>query len=120
MADALEEAERSTELLLEATKRLRETLRTSETLYRRTVRGLQRGSGVTATIRANRAEVARQQLTDQLKEFETRRHLSRLSLIAAQLAEGESIGEIARSWGFSRQLASKFAHEAREAFDPEH
>ncbi len=117
MADPLAEAEYQTELLLEATQQLRHSLRLSETLYRRTLKGLQRGSGVTATIKANGAGAARQELTATFKEFEKQRHRTRLAIIAAQLAEEESIGEIARSWGFSRQLGSKYAREAKERSD---
>lgn len=51
--------------------------------------------------------------TGALKDFEVRRHRSRLSLIGAHLAEGQSIGDIGRAWGFSRQLASAYAREAR-------
>jgi len=114
VTDSIEEAEHNTELLLEATKQLRASLRATETLYRRTLRKIQHRSAVTATLRANNADVARLDLTKALKEFERQRHKTRISLIASQLAEGESIAEISRTWGFSRQLASTFAREARD------
>jgi hypothetical protein len=116
MVDPFAEAEHQTELLLEAAQRLRNSLRMSETIYRRTLKGLQRGSDVTATIRAEGAGAARQGLTAAFKEFESQRHQTRLAIIAAQLAEGESIGEIGRSWEFSRQLASTYAREAKERY----
>jgi hypothetical protein len=53
-------------------------------------------------------------LTDALKDFERQRHHTRGSVILAQLAEGESISEVGRSWGFSHQLASKYARDATE------
>lgn len=117
MADPFAEAEHQTELLLEATRQLRDSLRLSETIYRRTLKGLQRRSAITAAIRANRAGAARQELTAAFKEFEKQRHQTRLAIIAAQLAEGASIGEIGRSWEFSRQLASKYAREAKMKSD---
>lgn len=45
--------------------------------------------------------------TDQLKRIERARGVSRLSLWRLQLAEGATIAEIARLWGFSRQLVSR-------------
>ena len=115
MADSVEEAERNTELLLEATKQLRASLRATETVYRRTLRNIQQRSAVTSTLRANHADIARLELTKALQEFERQRHKTRISLIATQLAEGESIAEIGRTWGFSRQLAATFAREARDS-----
>jgi AraC-like DNA-binding protein len=112
MDDPFAVAERQVESLLEAAKTLRATLLRSEINYRRTLKSLRRNSKVTATIKANRFDASRMELTDVLKDFERQRHLTRGSVILAQLAEGESISEIARSWGFSHQLASKYAKEA--------
>jgi hypothetical protein len=112
MDDAFAVAEHQVEDLLEAAKRLRSTLLRTETLYRRTLRSVRRRSKITTTIKANRFDAARKELTDALKDFERQRHLSRGSVILAQLAEGESISEIGRSWGFSHQLASRYAREA--------
>ena len=36
-------------------------------------------------------------------------------LVAVAQDEGLSLGEIARRWGFSRQLVSRYAKEAAEA-----
>ncbi len=116
MEDPRDGAVREGELLLEVTKQLRATLRDSERLYRQTLRGLERGSPVTETIQALGAHSARGELTEAVKSFERQRHRARVALIAAQLAEGESIGAVGRSWGFSRQLASVYASEAREVF----
>ena len=108
MDDPLAVAERQVEDLLEAAKKLRATLLRTEIHYRRTLKTLRRRSKVTATIKSNRFDAARKELTDALKDFERQRHLSRGSVILAQLAEGESISEIGRSWGFSHQLASRY------------
>jgi DNA-binding transcriptional regulator LsrR (DeoR family) len=37
-----------------------------------------------------------------------------LRVFAVALEDGMSIGELARNYGFSRQLASRYAKEARE------
>jgi len=110
-------AEHQLEDLLEAAKKLRATLLRTETLYRKTLKGVRGRSKITATIKANRFDVARQELTDALKDFERQRHRTRGSVILAQLAEGESITEIGQSWGFSHQLASKYAREATSEAD---
>ena len=117
MDDPFAAAERQLEDLLEAAKKLRATLLRTETHYRQTLKGVRRRSKITATIKANRFDVARQELTDALKEFERTRHRARGSVILAQLAEGESITEIGQSWGFSHQLASKYAREATSEAD---
>jgi len=48
-----------------------------------------------------------------LKNLEETRHASRTAVFAVGMAEGVSIGELARLYGFSRQLAQRFAKEAR-------
>jgi hypothetical protein len=117
MDDPFAVAEHQVEDLLGAAKRLRATLMRTEILYRRTLKDVRRRSKVTATIKANRFDAAREELTDALKDFERQRHLTRGSVILAQLAEGESISEIGRSWGFSHQLASRYAREASSGPD---
>ena len=62
---------------------------------------------------AVRAGAARLQLSECLEEFERCRHEVRLSLIVAGLDEGMSLGELGKAWGFSRQMASRYAEEAR-------
>ncbi len=112
MDDPFAVAENQVEDLLEAAKRLRTTLLRTETLYRRTLTSVRRRSQITATIKANQFHAGRQELTDALKDFERQRHLTLGAVILTQRAEGESMTEIGRSWGFSHQLASKFAKEA--------
>jgi hypothetical protein len=117
MDDPFAVAEHQVEDLLEAAKRLRATLLRTETLYRRTLMSVRRRSKITATIKANQFDAARKELTDALKAFERKRHLTRGSVILAQRAEGVSVTEIGQSWGFSHQLASKYAREATSGPD---
>ena len=117
MDDPFAVAEHQVEDLLEAAKRLRATLLRTETLYRRTLTSVRRRSKITATVKANQFDAARKELTDALKAFEHQRHLTRGSVILAQRAEGESVTEIGESWGFSHQLASKYAREATSGPD---
>jgi hypothetical protein len=117
MDDPFASAEQELGDLLESAKKLRATLLRTETLYRQTLKGVRRRSKITATIKAHRFDTARQELTEALKDFERQRHRTRGSVILAQLAEGESITEIGQSWGFSHQLASKYAREAASGAD---
>jgi hypothetical protein len=50
----------------------------------------------------------------ELKHLEEARHRSRTAVFAVALAEGISIGKLGRLYGFSRQLAQRFAKEARD------
>ena len=49
----------------------------------------------------------RMTLTERLASLERTRYAARLALWRLQVAEGTSIAEIARMWGFSRQLVSR-------------
>ena len=55
----------------------------------------------------------RERMTDLLAEFDECRHRLRISITAAGLEEGMSIGDIGRAFGISRQLAARFAKEVR-------
>ncbi|HTU38263.1 MAG TPA: hypothetical protein VMF35_09605 [Acidimicrobiales bacterium] len=50
----------------------------------------------------------------QLGELERARHRVRTAVFALGLAEGMTIGELGRLYGFSRQLAARIAAEVRE------
>ena len=104
---------RATERLLEAAKDLHSSLRTGEAVYRKGLDSLREGVGVALAMDAVRAGAARTQLSECLEEFERCRHEVRLSLIVAGLDEGMSLGELGKAWGFSRQMASRYAEEAR-------
>ena len=49
----------------------------------------------------------RMTLTDRLNRIERLRSAARLALWRLQVTEGTTIAEIARGWGFSRQLVSR-------------
>lgn len=112
MNDPFAVAEHEVEDLLEAAKKLRTNLLRIEVSYRRTLKALHRRSELTATIKAGRFDAVREELTGAIKSFERQRHRARGSVIRAQAAEGQSMSEIGRSWGFSRQLATRYAREA--------
>jgi hypothetical protein len=108
-----EAAIREVSRLLESAAELRATVRSTEMLYRKMLKSLEQGTRISAALNDVHAGSARLALTETLESFENIRHQSRLTLIAAGLNEGMSIGELGRSWRFSRQLASRYAKEAR-------
>jgi hypothetical protein len=65
-----------------------------------------------ALVALNSAE-RRVRMTELLSEFDECRHRLRISITAAGIEEGMSIGDIGRAFGVSRQLAARFAKEAR-------
>jgi hypothetical protein len=101
------------ESLLASATELRSAVRSTERRYRKARRLLKEGTPVSEALDEVGAGAARQVMTETLATFEQMRHRTRLALIAAGLAEGMTIGELGRSWGFSRQLASRYAKEAR-------
>ena len=51
----------------------------------------------------------------QLDDLERARHRVRTAVFALGLAEGMTIGQLGRLYGFSRQLAARIAAEVRES-----
>jgi hypothetical protein len=106
------------ETLIAAIDAAVQQLQKDKRALRRAIRMLSEGSGVAETLATTRASDVRQSANEVLDSLETARHHSRLSVFAAGLDEGMTIGELARAWGFSRQLASRYAKEARATPDP--
>jgi hypothetical protein len=106
------------EALIGATDAAVRHLQANKRALRRAIRMLSDGSDIATTLAATRAADVRQGANEVLGALETARHNSRLSVFAAGLDEGMTIGELARVWGFSRQLASRYAREARTTPDP--
>ena len=108
-----DEAIRRTERLLETLVDLRKATRATEVSVRRALRKANQGADVaSASIAASPANT-RQSMNDALSAVEKARHDVRLLVFAAGLDAGMSIGELARMFGFSRQLAARYAKEAR-------
>jgi hypothetical protein len=57
----------------------------------------------------------RADLVERLTRFEEARHRMRVACFRMSLTEGLSIGDIARLWGISRQLASRLVNEGTES-----
>ncbi len=99
--------------LIRAYRDVRSMARKHEATLGRALRRLERGADVPSTIEAMPPQVPRRESVDALNGLEQARHRLRLAAMADCLASGMSIGEFARQWGFSRQLAGRYASELR-------
>ncbi|MGO8871709.1 MAG: hypothetical protein ACLQPH_09975 [Acidimicrobiales bacterium] len=110
MVDNRKAAIEDLEQLVEAAAALEAGVRHATVQYRMALASLRDGLGVKAALDGARSADTRQALTAALETFEKRRHVSRLSLIAAGSDEGMSINSVSRVWGISRQLASRYVN----------
>jgi hypothetical protein len=104
---------RDLELMLESADELVVAVRHAQSRYRATLDALKRGTSVEVALEAGRSADTRKAMTAALDRFEKYRHTSRLSLIAAAAKQGSSINSIGKSWGISRQLASRYVSQLR-------
>jgi hypothetical protein len=102
------------ENLLEALAELRKVTRSTEANVRRALKLAKSGADVTTALVACNPSETRQSMNDALKSVEVARHAMRLRIFKLGLEEGMSIGDLGRSFGFSRQLAARYAREAKE------
>ena len=101
------------ENLLDALAELRKTTRTAEADVRRALKLAQGGADVGTALMASNPAQTRQAMNAALDAVELARHNMRLRIFRVGLEGGLTIGELGRAFGFSRQLASRLAKEAR-------
>jgi hypothetical protein len=104
-ADGIEE-------LINATLILRSGLSTHETICRTLLSEVRVDHEITGVLPEIHADTWRSDVTDAIRGFEAARHRVRLLLVAIEVEEGRSIAEVAKSWGVSRQLASRWVQES--------
>ena len=100
--------------LIEALVVARDELRKSEQGLRRTLRRMERGQRLASVVIADGPSESRQSFDDAMEAVAAIRHRTRSLVFALALEEGLSIGEVGRTWGISRQLASRYIREATE------
>lgn len=107
---------RTVERTIEASVALRKHLLLTERTGRKMIKALQGGVPISASVERTGACPAelRQSTHGLLAEYEDRRHEMRAAFLLPSLEEGMTIGEIGRTLGISRQLASRLVKEARE------
>jgi hypothetical protein len=89
----------------------RRSFREVEVAFQRVLRKADRSGDVQSALLSPQLAVWRQSVNDSINEIERCRREMRLKLFALALADNYSIGEMGRLFGFSRQLASTYAHE---------
>ena len=82
-------------------------LRSYQTVLEKNREHLANGGRVDETPALFDLRSVRRTLTERLNSLERTRHAARLTLWRLQVMEGTTIAEIARMWGFSRQLVSR-------------
>jgi len=108
-ADALQ----SVEDLIAAVAEARAALQQAEKAMRRGLAKARAGIDIGVALDITRPADMRDIINDALTKVEQCRHETRLKVFALALDQGMSIGALARAWGFSRQLAARYAKEAR-------
>jgi hypothetical protein len=103
------------ENLNQALENLRSSTRFVEKVARRSITMLENGADTTTALAAAVPSEARSILNDALKQLDEARHEIRLFAFARSLEQGVSVAELARQYGFSRQLAARYARDARDA-----
>lgn len=93
--------------LIQAAAEARRDLRSYQSALEKNFRHLTGGGRVSEMNSLFDVSGVRTSLTARLNHVERARSISRLSLWRLQLTEGTTIAEIARLWGFSRQLVSR-------------
>jgi GTP cyclohydrolase II len=112
--DNRQKALNSFDELMEAAEHLIVTLRATRTHYRKTRSRVEKGSSIEDALSNIPTGELRQSLTQAMAEMEAARHKVRTMTFVLGLEEGMSIGELGRVWGFSRQLAARYAKEAKK------
>ena len=99
--------------LMDSGEELRELILDSRKGFEAGLKMLDEGVSMPKALASLNTAARRVRMTELLSEFEDCRHRLRLSITTAGLDEGMTIGDIGRAFGVSRQLASRFAKEAR-------
>ncbi|MGO8872402.1 MAG: hypothetical protein ACLQPH_13565 [Acidimicrobiales bacterium] len=113
MSDTEAAAARNAEQLIQAMENLRTSLEQREASLRQALEAFSSGHDFGEALNAARIAEERVDLNEALASLEQCRRETRLAGFRAALDHGVSINELSRIWGFSRQMASRYAKEAR-------
>jgi hypothetical protein len=115
-----DEAVEALENFISAVVTARGELRKTERFLREVLRLVDEGQMIESLILLKPPSGRRQEYQEALEEVNRRRHVARQKAFALALERGVSISELARAWGISRQLASRYVKEADGAVAAEH
>ena len=102
------------ENLVAATERLRSDLAHHSTLTQEIAQTVATGAPIVDALLAGQSSSWRPALSDSIRNFEKIRHRTRLRLIAVALEDGMTLLDVAREWGITRQLATRYAREIED------
>jgi hypothetical protein len=107
------EAIRSVERVIEAMQDLRRVLENREKALRQAITVREPALDYARAVKEAHVSEDQADLGEALFLLEQRRRESRIASFRSALDHGVSINELSRIWGFSRQMASRYAKEAR-------
>ena len=107
------EAIRSVERVIEAMQALRCVLERREATLRRAISASEPVIDYAGAVKDAHVSEEQEDLREALFQLEQCRRESRIASFRSALDHGVSISELSRIWGFSRQMASRYAKEAR-------
>ena len=84
-----------------------------EEVLRRAISVLEPAPDYAQAVKDAHVNEEQEDLSEALFLLEARRRESRIASFRSALEHGVSINELSRIWGFSRQMASRYAKEAR-------
>jgi hypothetical protein len=108
-----DEAMRCVEQLIAAMEHLRTMLEKREEVLRQALQVSEPAPDFTVALKDAQITEQREDLNEALFTLERCRRESRIASFRTALDHGVSINELSRIWGFSRQMASRYAKEAR-------
>jgi hypothetical protein len=95
-----------------ASVQLRQLLGKIEVDVSEILRQVQAGEHFLSVLEREDLPRLRAELADELRRFGAARHEMRVVSFRLAVTENATVSDLARGWGISRQLASKFAQEA--------
>ena len=107
------EAMRCVERVIEAMQDLRRVLENREKALRQAITVREPALDYATAVKDAHVTEEQADLGEALFLLEQRRRESRIASFRSALDHGVSINELSRIWGFSRQMASRYAKEAR-------
>ena len=118
MVSSQDEVVNAIEELIAAIAMARAEMRRAERSLRGALQSIARGEAIESLIVLKPPAGKRQAFLDALEEVHRTRHMVRQKVFTHALAAGLSISEMARAWGISRQLASRYVKEGVARSDP--
>jgi hypothetical protein len=110
-----EEVVQSLEELITAVAAARAEMRRAEQALRKALNRIREGETIESLIVLQPPAMKRKAFADALEEVSRTRHTARQKVFTYAQQRGLSVADLARSWGISRQLASRYLKQEAAA-----